>query len=129
MTTPERCLKCEWWNFGNHKCSRVVKGRLVIGHGSGELSLETNRGLIPEYLEAEFEAWLVDAITSAVDSYPGWPEILRLRSANGGCAAEKNSQAITKYGARLNLVKPLVEPKPEKNLDAHGLFKADISLW
>lgn len=123
----ERCLKCEWWNHGSGKCDRVLKGRLLIAHGGGELNIETQPGLIPEYLQDEMEAWLVDAITTAVDSYPGWKEILALRDKQG-CAGKKENQAIKKFGVGIKLAKPLGEAKPELNLDAHGLFKADTSL-
>lgn len=131
MAIPERCLRCDWWNFTLSKCSRVLKGKLIIAHGGGELNIETQPGLIPDHLQDEMEAWLVDAITTAVDSYPGWPEINRLRQSNGGCAGEKKSQAIKEYGVKLSLAKPLTtgEAKPEQNLDSHGLFKADISPW
>ena len=128
MSIPERCLRCDWWSHTKAKCTRVLKGRLIIGHNSGELDIETTPGLIPEHLSDEFEAWLVDAISTAVDSYPGWPEIEKLRNQNGGCAGEKKSPAIKQFGSHLALAKPLVA-QPEKNLDSHGLFKADISLW
>lgn len=128
MSTPERCLKCEWWSFDGHKCSRVFKAKMLIGHGGGELNIETQPGLITDFLQDEFEAWLVDAISTAVDSYPGWPEIAKMREKNG-CAAEKPSVAIKKFGQHLALAKPLTEPKPELNLDCHGLFKSDISPW
>jgi hypothetical protein len=127
--TQERCLKCDWWSFTDHRCSRVLKGRLLIAHGGGELTIETQPGLIPEYLQEELEAWLVDAITTAVDSYPGWAEINKLRETNGGCAGQKANKSIKQFGSHLSLAKPLVEPKPELNLDAHGLFKSDVSIW
>lgn len=127
MSTPERCLKCEWWNHGIGKCSRVVKGRLRIGPDSGEIDIETLPGVIPDHLQEEFEAWLFDAISTAVDSYPGWPEIKRLRDQQG-CAAKVTNKAIKEFGVGIKLVKPLGEPQPELNLDSHGLFKADTSL-
>jgi hypothetical protein len=127
--TPERCLKCTWWEHADHRCSRILKGSLKIAHGGGELTIETQPGLIPEHLQSELEAWLVDAITTAVDSYPGWPEIMELRKQNGGCACQRANKTIKEFGSHLSLAKPLVDPKPELNLDAHGLFKSDISLW
>jgi len=127
--TPERCLKCDWWEHSNHRCSRVLKGKLLIAHGGGELTIETQPGLIPEYLQEELEAWLVDAITTAVDSYPGWTEINKLRQDNAGCAGHKANKAIKQFGSHLSLAKPLVKPEPLKNLDAHGLFKSDVSIW
>lgn len=125
---PERCLKCEWWSFTKSACDRIVKVRLRIATDGGEIDIQTQPGLIPDYLEDEFTAYLADAISHAVDSYPGWKEIKDLRHKKG-CAGKKDSKAIQDFGVSLSLVKPLGEPRPEKNLDAHGLFKSDISPW
>lgn len=124
---PERCLKCNHWNFNRAKCDRVLKIKMFIGHGGGDLDIQTQPGLIPEHLEDELTAYLVDAITQAVDSYPGWKEIQGLLDKQV-CAAKTENKAFKEFGRTLSLARPVQEPQPEKNLDVHGLFRADISL-
>lgn len=126
---PERCLKCDWWNFAKHACDRIFKATIRVSNDAGEIRLETQPGVLPDYMEAEFEAWLVGALGDYIDAWPGWNEIKRIRDKGKECAGEKPSACIKEFGKTITLVKPLQEAHPEKNLDAHGLFKSDVSLW
>lgn len=124
----EICLKCDWWNFTRSACDRIVKVRLRIAVDGGEIDIETQPGLIPKDLEDEFTLYLADAIGHAVDSYPGWKEVKNLRLKKG-CAGHQENKAIKEFGCKLSLVKPVTEANPLKNVDSHGLFKSDISIW
>lgn len=135
MSTPERCLRCDWWNFSRSKCDRIFKATIRVAQDGGEIRLETMPGLLPRDMENDFSIWLVNALGDYIDAWPGWTEIKRIRDGGKPCAAEKPSAAIKEFGSRLSLVKPLAggplsqqEPQPLKNLDCHGLFKADTSL-
>ena len=129
MSVPERCLKCDWWNFNRQACDRVFKARLRVGPDAGEITIETLPGVLPKDLEDEFTGWLVTAMADIIDAWPGWKEIKRIWDGGKPCAGEKPSATIREFGQKLALAKPLRTPQPELNLDAHGLFKADISLW
>jgi hypothetical protein len=129
MGVPERCLRCDWWNFSRQACDRVFKAKLRVGPDAGEIFIETLPGVLPKDMEDDFTGWLVTVMGDIIDAWPGWKEIKRLRDGGKPCAGEQPSAAIQKFGQKLSLVKPLHTPQPELNLDAHGLFKADISLW
>ena len=89
----EKCFLCIHWDFTAEKCKRIVKIKMFIGQGGGDLDIQTQPGLIPEYLEAELNQWLVDAITTAVDSWPGWGEIANFVKDSEDrkeCAAREN---------------------------------------
>lgn len=124
----ERCLKCSWWNFTKSSCDRIFKALIRVSQDAGEIRLETQPGILPEDMEKQFEAWLVGALGDYIDAWPGWYEIKKIRDGGKECAAEKPNACIKEFGKRLSLAKPLANAQPEKNLDTHGLFKADISL-
>jgi len=128
MTIPERCLKCDWWNFSRARCDRRFSATIRVTKGGGDITITTNPGLIPDYLEEDLKVWLVTVMGDAIDAWPGWSEVNRIMEGGKPCPAEKPSAAIRQFGRHISLVKPLGEPQPEQNLDAHGLFKADISL-
>lgn len=125
---PERCLRCDWWNFNRGKCDRIFKAHMRISHDAGEITIETHPGVLPDYMEEELKMYLATVFGDVIDAWPGWQEIKRLRDGGKTCPAERPSAAIKNYGAKIHLVKPLGEAQPGKNLDANGLFKADISL-
>jgi hypothetical protein len=129
MTIPERCLRCDWWSHNKHKCDRVFKASVRVGPDAGEIVLETQPGVLPKDIEDEFSSYLVTVLGDIIDAWPGWREIKRIRDGGKPCAGERASNTIKEFGRHLSLAKPLGEPKPEKNLDAHGLFRADISPW
>ena len=128
MATPERCLKCDWWNFKTSKCDRIFKAHIRVSHDAGEVFIETQPGVLPDYMEEDLKLYLATVFGDVIDAWPGWQEIKRIRDGGKPCPAEKPSAAIRDFGSKLTLVKPLGEPQPEINLDANGLFKADISL-
>ncbi len=127
MVIPERCLRCDWWNFNKQACDRVFKAKLRVGPDAGEIFVETLPGVLPKDMEGEFTSWLVMIVGDIIDAWPGWAEIKRIRDGGKPCAAELPSVAIRDYGRTLTLVKTK-DADPLKNLDSHGLFKADISL-
>lgn len=129
MAIPERCLRCDWWNFQGKNCDRVFKAKVRVGPDAGEVVIETQPGVIPQYMEDELSVYLATVLGDIIDAWPGWKEIQRIKAGGKPCAAERPSAAIKHFGSRLALAKPLTDPQPEKNLDGHGLFKADISLW
>lgn len=124
----DRCLKCDWFNFSRQKCDRIFKANVRVAVDGGEIRIETQPGLLPKEMENEFAAWLAGAIGDYIDAWPGWNDVKAERDNNGGCAARRENKTIKEFGRTLSLAKPLVDPQPEKNLDAHGLFKADTSL-
>jgi hypothetical protein len=128
--TPERCLKCNHWNFQKGKCDRIIKIKMLIAHGGGDLFVDTLPGVIPAHLEAELNEYLMYHLPNVIEAWPGWKEVLRLRDGKP-CAAEQPSTAIKEFGKKLSLVKPLEagEADPLQNKDHLGLFKSDISLW
>ena len=130
MSIPERCLKCEWWNFSREKCDRIFKAHIRVAQDAGEILIETQPGLLPKDMEEDFGAWIVTALGDFIDAWPGWGELKRIRDGGTPCAGEKQSASIHEFGRKLTLAKPLTagEPDPLQNLDAHGLFKADISV-
>ena len=105
---PEQCLKCFHWNHNRLACDRVFKAKLLIAFGGGDLDIRTQPGLIPEHLESEFEQYLADAIMTAVDSYPGWPEIHRLMKEKG-CASKAENKAFKEFGQKVRLLRPVTE--------------------
>lgn len=125
---PERCLKCEWWNFSEAKCHRIFKARVVISQDAGEVLFETQPGVLPKHMEEELGVWLATAVQDLLDAWPGWAEVKRIRDGAEaqGCAGRKENKAIEPF---LKVVKTSGEAQPLKNLDANGLFKSDISLW
>lgn len=126
MPIPERCLKCEWWNFGRARCDRVFKARIRVAVDAGEINVETQPGLLPKDMEEDFTAWLVTALGDFIDSWPGWAEVKRIRDGGQPCAGHKPSASIREFG-KLAIIRGGAEPL--KNLDEHGLFKSDISPW
>jgi hypothetical protein len=129
MKTPERCLRCDWWSHNKSKCDRVFKAQVRIGQDAGEIVIETQPGLIPKDMEEELSSYLAIVLGDIVDAWPGWAEIKRIRDGGKACAGESPSRTVKEFGTHLKLAKPLQEPQPLKNLDAHGLFKSDISLF
>ncbi len=94
---PERCFKCVHFNYNKRVCDRVFSVKVLIGHNSGDMTIETQPGLIPKYLEEELWRYLIDSITDIVDKWGGWWEVLRLRDDRGGCAGSEESTAIREY--------------------------------
>lgn len=128
MTTPERCLRCDWWDFQVKRCDRIFKARVRVGPDAGEIVIETQPGVIPKDMEDELSMYLATILGDIIDAWPGWNEIKRIRDGGKSCAGERANATIREFGVHLSLAKPLVDPRPEKNLDKHGLFKADISV-
>lgn len=132
--TPERCFKCDWFNVTKQACDRIFKARIRISGDAGEIVIETQPGILPKYMEEELSVYLATICGDLIDAWPGWAEIKRIRASGKECPGEQPSSAIKQYGRYLKLAKPLTpmgtgEAQPEKNLDAHGLFKSDISSW
>lgn len=128
---PERCLKCEFWNHSKVWCDQILKGDIYLewdGGLVGALNFQTQGGLIPKHLEESLNEYLAHIVPIAIERWPGWGEVAELREQKG-CPANQESVSIRKFGVELKLVKPLGEAHPEKNLDANGLFKSDISIW
>ena len=79
MSIPERCLKCEWWNFSREKCDRIFKAHIRVAQDAGEILIETQPGLLPKDMEEDFGAWIVTALGDFIDAWPGWGELKRIR--------------------------------------------------
>jgi hypothetical protein len=97
MSTPERCLKCEWWNFGKAKCDRIFKARVRVAVDAGEIDLQTQPGVLPKDMEDDFASWLLRAIGDVIDAWPGWAEVKRMRDGNQ-CAGHKSCTSIREFG-------------------------------
>lgn len=84
MSTPERCLKCEFWKGS---CTRLFKAKIKILSAGGEIMLETQPGLIPHQYEKELEQYLGEVIgillADKIDSWPRWKDIKRLEKLQG----------------------------------------------
>lgn len=131
MSIPERCLKCDWWSHQKNLCDRIFKARVIVSQDAGEIIVETQPGILPKDMEDELSVYLATVVSDLIDMWPGWKEIKRIRDGGKECAGESPSRSIREFGSHLKLAKPLVkgEAQPLKNLDANGLFKADISIW
>lgn len=125
--TPERCLTCSWFNHQHKACDRIFKAQVIVVPGAGEITLDTQRGLMPPEMEDDFTQWVVKAIGDVIDAWPGWQEWQKLKDKKG-CAAKKQSMAIEEFGQVVRL-KVVREADPLKNLDKNGLFRSDISVW
>lgn len=104
--TPERCLKCSWWNHNDKACERIFKAQVIIVPDAGEITLETQRGLLPEHLDQSLSEWVCRSIGDVIDAWPGWAEWKKLKDSKG-CAGHKDSVAIKEFGVGLKLVRPI----------------------
>jgi len=98
---PERCFKCEWWDFDKGHCTCRFKAKYLITPAGGEVTIETHPGLIPEYLEPEFSEMLgklFNRVNDVIDAWPGWKEIKRLEKQQEcpGYTLASNRQEFTK---------------------------------
>lgn len=79
----EKCWTCESFDTTLMECVRVIRIKVTVGHGSGEIDLRSEPGIIPDHLDQELASWIMDA----VDAWPGWKEVAQLRKQHG-CAGK-----------------------------------------
>jgi len=91
----ERCVKCEHWDWDRQRCRRIVKVKVTIDQGGGEVDIQTQPGLLPKDLEEKLSLFLGDAIPRIIDSWTGWHELhtyLEKNPQKRTCAAQQESK-------------------------------------
>ncbi len=103
----ERCVKCEHWDWDKQRCGRIVKVKILIGQGGGEVDIQTQPGLLPKDLEQELSLFLGTTLPRIVDAWPGWRELhdyLEKNPEKKACAAR---QEISGFKEEITKIVPL----------------------